>query len=447
MPDNIQILKPGQRMTDANGDPYSGAVLEFYAAGTSTPLTVYSDYDLSTALGTSLTCDSGGYPTSDGNAKVQVYTGSSPYKVVLKDSGGSTIWSHDNIIGALDTSSYLTDSDVTPDFPVVNTSSNLTPAAADQSKRYNIDCSGGNKSVTHGNAADLGDGWSARYRHDGTANQILITGTSSELFKVAARAGVTAFALTRRGQEVEVSCDGVGFDVAEVSPPLFDTTGVILIADRLSTPPGSPQAGARYIVGSSPTGAWSGYAEHDIAESDGQGGWFNITPPSDCGWLAYVQDENRFYSFKVSAWVAEASEPATQAEQEAGADTEKTVTPGLQHYHPSAAKAWFKVGVSAGTPSIATAYNVTSVTDTGTGHLTVTIENDLSSANYCLVPGIERDDTGTSNNSFGRTVNIRNNTLAAGAFDLECYYYAGGSGNGLTLQDPGSWHGTVFGDL
>lgn len=70
----------------------------------------------------------------------------------------------------------------------------------------------------------------------------------------------------------------------------------------LSAPPGStPANGARYIVGASPTGAWSGHAGH-IARwttSDGAARW-EFYPPS-AGWLAYVGDETTFYRFD-STW-------------------------------------------------------------------------------------------------------------------------------------------------
>lgn len=40
--------------TDGNGDPYVGAIVEFFDAGTTTPQTVYTDSSLSTAAGESL---------------------------------------------------------------------------------------------------------------------------------------------------------------------------------------------------------------------------------------------------------------------------------------------------------------------------------------------------------------------------------------------------------
>ena len=49
---------------DANGDPVSGATIRFYEPGTTTPKAVYSDATLATSLGTQLTTNAGGEPTT-----------------------------------------------------------------------------------------------------------------------------------------------------------------------------------------------------------------------------------------------------------------------------------------------------------------------------------------------------------------------------------------------
>jgi len=47
-----------------------------------------------------------------------------------------------------------------------------------------------------------------------------------------------------------------------------------------------------------------------------------------------------------------------------------------------AVKFWASVGVSAGVPAIRTSYNVTSITDTGVGQLTVTLTRNFASSNW-----------------------------------------------------------------
>jgi hypothetical protein len=81
------VLK--QRFFDANGLPLAGGSLYSYAAGTSTPQVTYQN-----ATGTTNTnpvvLDSAGY------ADVWLDPSLS-YKIILKDSGGNTIFTEDNV--------------------------------------------------------------------------------------------------------------------------------------------------------------------------------------------------------------------------------------------------------------------------------------------------------------------------------------------------------------
>jgi hypothetical protein len=71
------------------------------------------------------------------------------------------------------------------------------------------------------------------------------------------------------------------------------------VADKdLSTPPGSPALGDRYIVGSSPSGAWASKT-NQVAVYDGVAWRFAV--PRE-GWTLYVQDEDRHYYYTGSAW-------------------------------------------------------------------------------------------------------------------------------------------------
>ncbi len=77
---------------------------------------------------------------------------------------------------------------------------------------------------------------------------------------------------------------------------------------------------------------------------------------------------------------------ATQAIQELGTDTSVAVTPGVQHYHPSAAKCWAFVSGAPGTvPQLVTSYNIDSIADTSLGHITFTIGTDFSSASWAAL--------------------------------------------------------------
>lgn len=79
---------------------------------------------------------------------------------------------------------------------------------------------------------------------------------------------------------------------------------------------------------------------------------------------------------------------ASQAEQEAGSSTTVATTPGRQHFHPSAAKAWVKFNGS-GTVAISVSNNVSSITDETTGRYTVNFSTSFSSADYAVAAIVE----------------------------------------------------------
>jgi hypothetical protein len=82
---------------DNNGLELAGGSLSFFASTTSTPQAIYSDATLATPLAT---CGAGCY-TLDGSGRAPViYLSAVAYKVVLKDSGGSTIATADPVYGA-----------------------------------------------------------------------------------------------------------------------------------------------------------------------------------------------------------------------------------------------------------------------------------------------------------------------------------------------------------
>lgn len=92
------------------------------------------------------------------------------------------------------------------------------------------------------------------------------------------------------------------------------------------------------------------------------------------------------------------SASATQAQQEAAAITSAYVSPGVQHYHPSAAKAWVNFN-GTGTIAIRSGYNVTSITDNGVGNYTVNMTNPMADANYCIACGQGYNATGNAGSS------------------------------------------------
>lgn len=444
MVDATLIWPAGFRFLDASGDVVAGGSVEVYLAGTTTPKTVHSDRTLETALGTTVHLDAGGYPvsTEGGSTKVSVYTGTEAYKIIVKNSAGTVLATLDNLLGAFDSASITDSLSVIPETEVETLTIDTPLDADDRGTLKNVNTTGGDVVITLPSAATLSNGYRFGVRMAGTANQCKIKTTGSETI---ARAGVssTAVALTALGETIWLIADGGNYVVDTYVPPLMNTVGVIAIADRLATPPGSPADGARYIVTSGPTGDWSSYAQHDIAEANGQGGWFRYTPAEDCGWIAYVADENAYYFFIGTAWSLMAAsdtapgliEIATQAEMETGTDTTRAVAPGRQAYHPAHPKAWGIVTYSGGVPTLAASYNISGITDTGTGRLTVTIDVDFSSANYAVIATTESDST-----TLIRPASVSNGTRAAGSFELAVRDL------GSSLTDPAAIMFACFGD-
>lgn len=99
----------------------------------------------------------------------------------------------------------------------------------------------------------------------------------------------------------------------------------------------------------------------------------------------------------------------------------------------SPAKCWAYVTVSAGTPTLQTSHNITSITDTGAGTLTVTIATDFSSANWAPMVSI--------NNADGTTQTMSYSSVAAGSIVLNNLK------SGTGAFDPGSWAFAGFGAL
>lgn len=110
---------------------------------------------------------------------------------------------------------------------------------------------------------------------------------------------------------------------------------------------------------------------------------------------------------------------AAQSDQETATSTTLHVTPGRQQYHPSAAKFWVHF-TSVTTTSILASYNVTSLTDNGTGDTTINFTTSFSSANFVVLP---------TQHSGGSSAFIVVQTQATGSTRLFAAVLAGSAGD------------------
>lgn len=102
------------------------------------------------------------------------------------------------------------------------------------------------------------------------------------------------------------------------------------------------------------------------------------------------------------------------------------------------AKTWAVVTVSAGTPTLADSYNVTSISDSGEGRLTITIGTDFSSANWAAIASIQNVAPPT-NSTENSVISVR--TIAAGSVQLQAY----GTNSSPVANDPVAWFFAGFG--
>lgn len=110
---------------------------------------------------------------------------------------------------------------------------------------------------------------------------------------------------------------------------------------------------------------------------------------------------------------------ATQANQETGSSTTTYVSPGRQQYHPSALKVFCSWKWVTGTPTIQQSYNVTSLTDSGVGNVTVNFTTAFSAATYCTTGGWQSADS-----SVQQQMSILNQATTS----VQVIYYSNGSG-------------------
>jgi hypothetical protein len=132
---------------------------------------------------------------------------------------------------------------------------------------------------------------------------------------------------------------------------------------------------------------------------------------------------------------------ASQAEMEAGTATDKFVTPQGVNWHPGVAKCWLKAN-GAGTSLLAN-WNITSISDTGTGRLGITIGTDFSDANWVGLTSIQRVATSLAVASVDNGGNFRNVSQTAGVIEVENY---DDTATTHVAQDPEYYFFAGFGD-
>ncbi len=345
MTDSVLVFPPGFRVLDANGAPVNGAKIKFFQPGPGAAKNVFGDAALTNNLGAIVYTRSDGFPVvSQGSQTTTlIYTGSTAYYIVITDASDVAIFpAKDNVKGAVDTSTFLTiGSTSTLSIPQVSTPVNLTLVAGHKGKLIAASAA---LTLTLTAAATLLDGWNAYLRNDSASAYVSVS--SSDTIRTL-MGSCSAFALGP-GASCQVVCNGAGFEIVGQTPNFILGTGVLTVVDRVASVPGSPATGARYIATAVFAATPVTTAIGDIIEATGQGTWFKITPPTDCGWTAYVQSEKTLYEYQNSAWVCLT---ASTAIAQAGTDNAAFMTAlAVRNALPARAYAEYTATTSIGAP-------------------------------------------------------------------------------------------------
>lgn len=132
---------------------------------------------------------------------------------------------------------------------------------------------------------------------------------------------------------------------------------------------------------------------------------------------------------------------AAASDMETPSSATLAVPPSLLDRHPGVPKFWVKAGTSG---NALNSRNLTGLTDTGTGQLTVTIATDFSSADWCCKSDCEQ--TSTTLTAAGGNVErsfVRFGGQAAGTVEIDASDFTATT---HVLRDPTAWHVSGLGD-
>lgn len=237
------------------------------------------------------------------------------------------------------------------------------------------------------------------------ASATLTNATGLPLSGLASQAAYTIVANNTGGSAAPTAMD-VSAITAKASP---DSADIVLIQDSAAS-----NAFKRITVGALASAG-------SVASIDGATGAFTISAPLT----------RSLQNLTVSV--------ATQSDQETATSTTTTVSPGRQHFHPSAIKAWGRTD-GATSPALSSSYNVSSVTDNGVGdtsfNFTTALSANTYSASFAMQSGVSYTTAAAV-----RSVDVISQSTTA--IRVASGFWAGGGGGGVDM--PISMH--VCGDI
>ena len=139
----------------------------------------------------------------------------------------------------------------------------------------------------------------------------------------ASSSGVLPSIVWDRTNNIQWTCTTTGTASTAVWTAINPAASQLLwtIADRVSATPATADAGTSYIIAAS----FGSFTTGQIITDNGEGQFTVTAPGTDVGWIAYVQDEDRYYKFRGTTWSLFS-----------GVNVQVITTPGANTYTPTA---------------------------------------------------------------------------------------------------------------
>lgn len=425
--------------TDNDGNPLVGGKLYTYEAGTTTPKATYTNAGGLTANTNPVVLDSAG--------RADVWLGDGAYKFVLKTSADVTLWTVDNISG--DAQSAFGGS--------YNTLSSNT--LIDSTYANSVNACSATLTLTLTPASTAGEGFYFTVKNTSASNTVTVDPDASELIDGATTLSISA------GQSCLIICTGTAWTslfLTTVNPvtasSAFGTDNRALRSDGAGR--GAQSSGVTIDDSNNISGALqissgsyiatSAAPLYRIAETDASanaqiweaaavGGVLTYRTQNDAislseSWLEVYRTNHtiNYLSFPNGNITLGGASAATGYT----ADGSITAPASSVARFKNTSKFWVNFN-GTGTVAIRDSFNVTSITDNGTGDYTINFTNALTDANYFVGGMCSNDSTATTyvaipgSNTQITTSSVRVTTIVTSTGATRDPTYVGVVGHGL----------------
>lgn len=263
---------------------------------------------------------------------------------------------------------------------------------------------------------------------------VMLPGTAGTLATLEAPAFTTTIALTGDITPTQITADQNNY-----APTDHATASTFrLSSDAARTITGLAGGSDGRIVILHNIGSFAITLEDQSASSTAANGfitlggvWTNILPGSSLV-LQYDATSSRWRTVSPALLIA------NQSTMETATSASHVVGPANMHFHPATPKCWGEF--TGNSTTILKSYNITSVADTATGVMTVTIANDFSDENWaCFVC--------KASSNAGNAASALYDSKAAGSVVLRSIVEGGAGEDPSATSGNASWSFMGMGDL